>query len=284
MGLSSRPLVGEEVVEAYEAARQEVAEAQKKVDDVVDEQNEILRRPRRQALASYLLAVEEVDWVPEDEEAALRLVRVAEHWDLQTAILEAWAETFLEFRNGPPVEGDGANPRLVFVIWDAFARRPKEDYPQITEELRAAIESEKLLVAPLTKSLLRGRAPVDLEEVARRYEVLFAAIEVAWEQHLGRLGLKDESELELSDFSLPREQEELRRLIYGRRSPFSQKQEEEEKLYQESVLAELEQLRALVEELEEASPPEPPYAMAVREAEPVDLPVHIRGNHLNLAE
>ena len=77
---------------------------------------------------------------------------------------------------------------------------------------------------------------------------------------------------------LPREQEELRWLVYaGYFCILCLDQDEEEKLYPAEALDRLAELRAEVERLKEASPPEPPYAMAVDEGAVVDLPVHIRG-------
>jgi hypothetical protein len=46
----------------------------------------------------------------------------------------------------------------------------------------------------------------------------------------------------------------------------------------------LEQLKAELASLKTNAPPAPPIALAVEEAAPVDLPVHIRGSHLNLAK
>ena len=185
----------------------------------------------------------------------------------------------------PPVQGDGANASVVFLIWNAYAAATPDRYEQVTEELRSTIASEKVLTAPLTRGLVRGPAPKTLEEVAWRYASLFATIEIAWEQHLMRLGLKDEDELAPTDFVLPTEQEELRRLVYQSfLCILCLDQDEEEKLYPAEALERLAELRAEVERLEEASPAAPPYAMAVDEAEIVDLPVHIRGSHLNLAE
>ena len=285
-----RPLAPEDELAEYEAARKLVAEAQGKVDDVVEEQNDVLRRPRRAALAEYLLAVEEAypSWSDDEakqEEARETIARVAGGRGLEPPVLERWVRAFYRYREGPPVEGDAPSPSAVFVIWNAYAAASPDRYEQVTEELRAIIASEKVLTAPLTRSLVRGPAPKTLEEVAWRYASLFATIEIAWEEHLMRLGLKDEDELSPSDFRLPREQEELRWLVYdGYFCIPCLDQEEEEKLYPPEALERLAELRAEVERLEEASPPAPPYAMAVEEAEIVDLPVHIRGSHVNLAE
>ena len=195
-----RPLAPEEAIARYEAAQKLVAEAQEKVDEVVREHNDVLRRPRRAALAEYLLAAEEA-------------------------------------------------------------------YPSWSDD-----------------EAMQERARETIARVARDQE-LEATIEIAWEEHLMRLGLKDEDDLAPSDFMLPREQEELRWLVYaGYFCILCLDQDEEEKLYPAEALDRLAELRAEVERLKEASPPEPPYAMAVDEGEVVDLPVHIRGSHLNLAE
>ncbi|MXX74826.1 MAG: DUF1553 domain-containing protein [Holophagales bacterium] len=304
-----RPLAPEDEIAAYEAAQRLVAEAQEKVDGVVREQNDVLRGPRRAALAEYLLAAEEAypSWSNDEAVRArasegssphgdagaakppsagsLAIARVAGNRGLEPAVLERWVRAFYRYREGPPVEGDAPSPSTVFVIWNAYAAASPDRYEQVTEELRAIIASEKVLTAPLTRSLVRGPAPKTLEEVAWRYASLFATIEIAWEEHLMRLGLKDEDELSPSDFRLPREQEELRWLVYdGYFCILCLDQEEEEKLYPQEALEQLTELRAEVERLEEASPPAPPHAMAVDETAAVDLPVHIRGSHLNLAD
>ncbi len=285
-----RPLVAEATVEAYEAAQEEVETAQDAVDAVVEARNEILRRPRRAALAGYLLAAEEAYPGWSDDEQANRVAlsevaRIAERDGLEAAVLERWVRAFYRYREGPPVQGDAPNPSVVFEIWDAYVAADPSTYGQVTDELRALIASEKVLIAPLTRSLVRGPAPTSLAEVAWRYASLFAVIEIAWNEHLQRLGLEDEEDLSPGDFRLPREQEELRRLVYGGGlCILCLPQTDEEEQYPADVTAELVRLRAIVEEREAAAPPRPPYAMSVQEDEIVDLPVHIRGSHLNLAD
>jgi cytochrome c553 len=285
-----RPLVDEATVEAYEAAQKEVEAAQDAVDAVVEAQNEILRRPRRAVLAGYLLAAEEAYPGWSDDEQANRVAlsdvaRIAERDGLEAAVLERWVRAFYRYREGPPVQGDAPNPSVVFEIWDAYAAADPGTYEQVTNDLRALIASEKVLIAPLTRSLVRGPVPSSLEELAWRYAGLFAVIEIAWGEHLQRLGLKAEEDLSPRDFRLPREQEELRRLVYGGGlCILCLPQTDEEEQYPADVTADLVRLRAIVEEREAASPPRPPYAMSVEEDEIVDLPVHIRGSHLNLAD
>ena len=285
-----RPLADDATVEVYEAAQREVVAAGRRVDELVDAQNDILRRPRRQALADYLLATEEAyaSWdggIETQDRATEVTARVARRHGLEAAVLERWVRAFYRYREGPPVQGDAPNPSVVFEIWDAYAAVPAARYPEVTEGLRAMIASEKVLTAPLTRSVIRGPVPRSLEEVAWRYAALFAMIEIAWDEHLGRLGVKDADELESGDFRLPREQEELRRLVFdGRLCILCLDQKEEEARYSPQMLTELARRRAQVATLTEALPPEPPYAMAVEEGEIVDLPVHIRGSHLNLAD
>ena len=285
-----RPLADEATVDAYEAAQELVEEAEEAVSAVIDAQNEELRRPRREALAAYLLAAEEAySYWSEDEEANRvamdEVYRIAERDGLEVAVVAKWVRAFFDYREGPPVQGDGANPSVVFEIWDTYASADPSTYEKVTEDLRSLIASEKVLIAPLTRNLVRGPAPRSLEEVAWRYANLFGVIDIAWSEHLQRLGLRDEEELSPRDFRLPREQEELRRLVYdGRLCILCLPQTEEERFYPEEVMTELAALRAVVEEREAASPPRPLYAMSVQEDEIVDLPVHIRGSHLNLTD
>ena len=231
-----RPLAPEEAIARYQAAQELVAEAREKVDEVVREHNDVLRRPRRAAIARYLLAAEEAypSWSDDEakqDAAQETIARVAGDRGLEAPVLERWVSAFYRYREGPPVEGDAPSPSAVFVIWNAYAAATPDRYEQVTEELRAMIASEKVLTAPLTRGLVRGPAPKALEEVAWRYASLFATIEIAWEEHLMRLGLKDEDDLAPSDFMLPREQEELRRLVYqGYLCILCLDQEEEEKL------------------------------------------------------
>ena len=273
-----RPLADEATVARYEAAQELVEEAREAVDDLVDLQNDNLRRPRRQALARYLLAAEEAYPAWGDDEAARRrgaeaIAAIAGRDGLEAAVLERWVRAFFRYREGPPVQGDAPNPSVVFQIWNAYAAAPAARYREVTDELRTLIASEKVLIAPLTRSLVRGPAPGSLDEVAWRYASLFAVIEIAWDQHLQRLGLEDADELTPGDFRLPREQEELRRLVYdGRLCILCLDQEAEEALYPADAVAELARLRAVVEEREAASPPEPrrgswptAYAMSVEE-------------------
>ena len=55
------------------------------------------------------------------------------------------------------MQGDAPNPSVVFEIWDAYAATDPATYEQVTKELRTLIASEKVLIAPLTRSLVRAR-------------------------------------------------------------------------------------------------------------------------------
>ena len=91
------------------------------VDDLVAAQNLILRQRRRDALARYFLAAEEVypTWGATDieqERAVAEIARVASREDLEPTVIQRWVEAFYLYREGPPVQGDGANPSVVFQI------------------------------------------------------------------------------------------------------------------------------------------------------------------------
>ena len=101
-----RPLADEETVARYEAAQERVEEAQEAVDDLVDAQNELLRRPRRQALAAYLLAAEEAypAWGDDEaaqEQAAAEIARIAGRDGLEAGVVERWVRAFFRYREGP---------------------------------------------------------------------------------------------------------------------------------------------------------------------------------------
>ncbi len=55
-------------------------------------------------------------------------------------------------------------------------------------------------------------------------------------------------------------------------------------LYAEKARQELDRLEAERARMQAAAPPDPAWALAVEEDKPVDLPVHLRGSHLNLGK
>ena len=293
-----RPITDEATLEEYEAARAQVREARAEVAALRKSHNAPLRAPRRDAIARYLLAAEEV-YEPslpylraldaEDEQAERPdvLDEVAQERGLEAAVLERWASVLQRTREGKPSQGDAPKPYLVFEVWNALAGAP-DDMGAAYEQVRAQVLSEKMLIPPLARSILRGPAPRSLEELAYRYESLFAVVDIAWQEHQMRLATQSEEERKEAG-GLPREQEELRWITYG--DGLGQyfcilclDPDDEAALYPASAQTELSRLEAEVERLEALVPAEPPYVMAVQEDEVVDLPVHIRGSHLNLAQ
>jgi len=78
-------------------------------------------------------------------------------------------------------------------------------------------------------------------------------------------------------------EESLRELLFGADGLLIPPKESRP-YYAASDLKKLEALEAERVALKANAPPETPVALAVEEAAPVDLPVHIRGSHLNLAK
>ncbi len=293
-----RPITDEATLEEYEAARNEVREAKAEVAALRRSHDAPLRAPRREAIARYLLAAEEVYDVSlpylralenNDEEAERPDVidEVAQVRALEAAVLERWASVLQRTREGKPSQGDAPKPYLVFEVWNGLAAAPG-DMAGAYERVRTQVLSEKMLIPPLARSILRGPAPRSLEQLAYRYESLFAVVDIAWQEHQMRLATQSEEERKEAG-GLPREQEELRWILYGdglgrHFCIVCLDPDDEAALYPEGARKELARLEAEVARLEKLVPPEPPYVMAVQEDEAVDLPVHIRGSHLNLAK
>jgi hypothetical protein len=68
-------------------------------------------------------------------------------------------------------------------------------------------------------------------------------------------------------------------VFYGENGPFAVSEQEEESALPAEGLAEVRTLRAELKQLEDAAPPEPPMACAVREGDAVEQAVFIRGDY-----
>ena len=57
--------------------------------------------------------------------------RIAERDGLEVAVVAKWVRAFFDYREGPPVQGDGANPSVVFEIWDTYAAADPSTYEKV---------------------------------------------------------------------------------------------------------------------------------------------------------
>ncbi|HEX6885930.1 MAG TPA: DUF1553 domain-containing protein [Planctomycetota bacterium] len=170
----------------------------------------------------------------------------------------------------------------VFGLWARFATLDAQRFESEAVRLRATLRDE-LAAEParanaLVATLLDGLAPASLRELALRYQTLFAAVEQAW-----RTRKVPEGEPPGAGRLADPVQEELRLVLHGPAGPFALRREEAETLLAAETRAELASERARLAELEASLTPAFDRALGVAEAERrVDLPVHVRGSHLNL--
>jgi len=201
--------------------------------------------------------------------------------------IDAWALSEL----APAPVGDGLVPEVVQALAlrlskatsveepllhlvAEHARLPREHYEQhaarLTEELRGT-EQPRLIAA-----LLDGLPPASLREFAGRVQTLLATVEARW-----RAEQADKPDL---DKFADAEFERVRQLLHGAGSPLRLSGEAARRSYDPLLATKLEESDAARKSLEDATPPAIPVGLGVVDGKSEDLPVHIRGSHLNLAK
>jgi uncharacterized protein DUF1553/uncharacterized protein DUF1549/cytochrome c len=174
----------------------------------------------------------------------------------------------------------GADP--VFAPFARAAALPAAEFEaraaELWTELRARRSAEPAGTNALVATLFDGLPPTSLRELASRYQTLFGAVGAAWDaQRAGEAGKAKER---LDEDS----QEELRLVLHGAASPFTLSPAATEALLDEPRRNELAAARATLASREAALLPAFELALGVEDAaEPVALPIHVRGSHLNLS-
>jgi hypothetical protein len=245
--------------------------------------------------------------IPVDDQSDYqqRYSAVLERYGLESLVLDTWIEFLHESKR------DGGS---AFAVWHAFAGASgplEEEAAGIIESLRAAYEKDDdEAVSPPTLALLTGLPPASLLDVAVRYQTLLSSIDLAYKDQITRVDQREtELQAELNQLeedeeseeneakkrklaealaglsrTLPNaDQEALRRVLHGAKGPFAIPNGEL-RFYDEETRVRLTALATTINDLETNAPPEIPFAMAVAEGKMTDLPVHIRGDHTNLAK
>ncbi|TAH37263.1 MAG: DUF1553 domain-containing protein [Planctomycetota bacterium] len=155
-------------------------------------------------------------------------------------------------------------PELV-ARWAAFLEQGERTGEPVFAPWNAFRRGEE----PQDPALIGGLPPQSAAELAGRYQALFAAVELA----AAARREKFESE----------PLEALWQILHGTSGPFALAQERQESLFPPATQAALAQARQRVTERERERPAEPPAVLCVAEGEIVNLPVHVRGSHMNKA-
>jgi hypothetical protein len=176
------------------------------------------------------------------------------------------------------LERAGRGADLLFDLWASFAALEPASFEvrasELVTELRAAATRP---TNALVATLLDGLAPLALRELAGRYQTLFSAVQQAWTAQRAAEATKQKSTLD------DPAQEELRLVLHGDAGPFALPRAAAEARFDEPRRNELALARAELATREAALLPAFARSPGVRDAEKkVDLPLHIRGSHLNL--
>ncbi len=179
------------------------------------------------------------------------------------------------------VEQVAAELRLNEVIvkqWREYLQRTRSDtnsvlYPWrlLTVKSDAALETSSAIPA-----WLKNPIPSSPEELAARYQELFQKADQAWRDL--QQNQSSNKAVKLADDTL----ETFRAVLYDAKGPFALPADAS-KMYSAEFASELKQLNEEVRTLELALGILP-KAMGVKEGKVVNLPIHVRGNHLTLGK
>jgi cytochrome c553 len=173
----------------------------------------------------------------------------------------------------------------LFDIWNRMARIARDHFTTHAattwRDLRAERDSAKVHFAPAMAALLDAEAPTSLAELAARYQTLFGTVDAEWRSVLDRAAKEKRKAPERLDSN---DLEALRLIYYGPRGPFALPDRTLESLYSAEEQAGIAAARRAVDDLEKSKPAPFASALAVVEGSVADLPVHVRGSHLNKAK
>jgi hypothetical protein len=148
---------------------------------------------------------------------------------------------------------------------ESWATRAEMAWADLTRRADAG----ELELQPLVRGLLDEAPPTSLGELAARYRSLVL---------LARRGLEADGSQASQALAA------WRRVLSTEHGPFFVHPDELATLYTDETAEELELLEAELARLEGAAPAMFERALAVEDGQVQDLPVHIRGNHLTLAD
>ena len=193
--------------------------------------------------------------------------QLAAEFDLNPDILLQWAER-IRWSNGAPSS--------VLYAWHAFGT---PDYDSLSD-----------WKSPVA-TLFEGVRPSTREGLAAAYQELFDRAERAWKslptegpRHDDPDGgtIKGEAETDTKPALADPALNALLQLLYEEYGPF-RAPGKPTRYFPAETQAAIERLKAELEALEESTP-DYPRAMGVTEGKIADVPIHLRGSHLNLGE
>jgi Protein of unknown function (DUF1553)/Protein of unknown function (DUF1549)/Planctomycete cytochrome C len=172
----------------------------------------------------------------------------------------------------------GVNPKdPVFGPWRAFAALPSSEFAgkaaELHRELVAPKDPKAAPVHPLVAKVVLASPPSSANEVVDRYASLFAQLETRWKEETAKS--KGGPVSSLAD----PEWESLRKAIFGDGGPLAASNDGMRLILDQGQRNRLEQLNAVIQQINATDPGSPPRAMVVNDSpKPVDPHVFMRGN------
>ncbi len=173
------------------------------------------------------------------------------------------------------LERNAKSDHRVFGPWHELAKASTDDFPQKATQLierwsAADGGGDAGKINPRVRESIISAPPKTLPDLAKLYGELFNQVQTQW----------DAVRKETPDAKmLPDEAgEELRQVLYGEGSPAVINMDESRRLVGRDVRDKVTKLKRDVETLKVTSPGAPPRAMVMRDGQPQNSPVLIRGN------
>lgn len=170
----------------------------------------------------------------------------------------------------------------IFNIWNRAAALPPGEFtkqiPDLWVKLRDERDKQTLTAPAALLSLLDAPAPSSLPDLASRYQAVVATVDAEWSRELQTaLQQKREAPKALANLEF----EQIRQVCDGSAGAFAVARRELELLFSKDEQSAVAAARKTLDELEKSKPMPFDRALGVAEGTVADLPVHIRGSHLN---
>lgn len=168
----------------------------------------------------------------------------------------------------------GAKDHRVFGPWHRLSKVGTDQFSaevtQLVERWKSAEGAEEAgKVNDLLRQAIINSPPATLPDLARTYGQVFNQVCAQWDAKR-----KEDSNAK----SLDGPAEEMRQVLYGEGSPAVVTKDDSRRLIGRDVRDKVTQLKRNVENLKVTSPGAPPRAMVMRDSQPQNSPVLIRGN------
>ncbi|MBL8695231.1 MAG: DUF1549 domain-containing protein [Planctomycetes bacterium] len=173
----------------------------------------------------------------------------------------------------------------VLELWHRAAALPSGSFSSEIAPLWSSLRAERaagsLSLAAPVGALLDAPAPSTLEDLAARYQAVLATVDAQWRAAVARARAEKRPEPKALE---DKESESLRQIYHGSSGPFALTDAQLESKYTKEVATAIADARTEVDSLEKRKPKPFELAPAVADGPAMDLPIHIRGSHLNKAK